>query len=120
MPALFFWAKPLLVANLFALRHLGLWIPKGRVMFFKTLTAAMALAAAPAAADLTLTGEAKMGLAFKHGELAAQSGAQMTARASGITDGGLEYGIIMDVDLSGFNQDDDPRAQVYIMGGDQD
>ncbi|QCO55686.1 porin [Pseudorhodobacter turbinis] len=86
-------------------------------MSFNTLATALVLLASPAMAELKLSGEAKMGLVFDGQDLAALSGAQVTAHAYGTTDGGLEYGIIMDMDVSNFNRDDDPRAQVYISSG---
>ncbi|WP_050526969.1 porin [Pseudorhodobacter aquimaris] len=89
-------------------------------MNFTTLAAILALLATPAMAEMKLSGEAKMGLVFDGQDLAALSGAQMTAHAYGTTDGGLEYGVIMDIDVSNFNLDDDPRAQIYISSGGHD
>lgn len=75
----------------------------------------MLLAPLPATAEIKLTGDAKMGLSFDNQELKAVSAARITAHAYAETDGGLQYGVIVDLDLTNFS--DEPRGQVYISGG---
>lgn len=60
-----------------------------------------------------------MGLAFDGKDLKAVSGVRLTAHAYGVTDGGLEYGAVLDLDgiQSRTFGNDRPRGYVYIQGG---
>lgn len=84
------------------------------------LTAAALCASAPlATAEVVFSGEAKMGLVFDGKDLQAVAGTRITAHAYGVTDGGLEYGVVLDLDQvqsKAFNNDR-PRSSVYIQGG---
>jgi outer membrane protein OmpU len=76
-----------------------------------------------APAEILLTGQAKMGLRYESGKTSYAAGTRVTAQFSGTTDGGLEYGAIIDLDqtangLGSVFDSDTPRAQVYISGGD--
>ena len=90
------------------------------------LSAAVSLVAALlptlAPAEILLTGEAKMGLRHVDGKTNAAAGTRITARFSGVTDGGMEFGAIVDLDQTGTGTDavffgDAPRAQVFISSG---
>lgn len=76
----------------------------------------------PAQAEVVFSGEAKMGLVYDGKATQALAGTRMTATFSHQTDGGLEFGIILDLE-QGANgvrspfTDEQPRAQVYISGG---
>ncbi|RUS59664.1 porin [Pseudorhodobacter sp. E13] len=84
------------------------------------LTAAALCASAPlASAEVVFSGEAKMGLVFDGEDLKAVAGTRITAHAYGVTDGGLEYGIVLDMDqvnTKTFNRTR-PRSSVYIQSG---
>jgi outer membrane protein OmpU len=87
------------------------------------LVAALALLPTLAPAEILLRGEAKMGLSHESGETNYKAGTRVTARFSGTTDGGLEFGAIIDLDqtatgMGSVFDSNDPRAQVYISGGD--
>jgi outer membrane protein OmpU len=98
----------------------------------------LALAAAsPAYAEMTISGEAKMGLSFDGQDTEVRSGVRLTTHFSGVTDGGLEYGAIINLQTTssgavcfeegagcgnpafGFNDDSRPGAQVYIGTANQ-
>jgi hypothetical protein len=98
----------------------------------------LALAAvSPAYAEMTISGEAKMGLSFDGQDTEARSGVRLTTHFSGVTDGGLEYGAIINLQTTnsgavcfeegagcgnpafGFNDDSRPGAQVYIGTANQ-
>ncbi len=90
----------------------------------KTIPLVIALGLLPslASAEILLRGQAKMGLRHESGETFAAAGTRVTAQFSRTTDGGLEYGAIIDLDQTATGLDsafdgDDPRAQVYISGG---
>ena len=101
------------------------------------MTALFCLCALPAAAEMTISGEAKMGLSFDGHETQARSGVRLTTHFSGVTDGGLEFGAIINLQTSntgqvcfgeqagcgnpafGFNDEDRPGAQVYIGTSNQ-
>lgn len=75
-----------------------------------------------AAAEIKLSGEAAMGLSFSNDDIQAITRTKLTAHFSGVTDGGLEYGVILDIDPFAFDEpvgfgQDRPRGQVYISGG---
>lgn len=75
-----------------------------------------------ATAQIALTGEAKMGLSHVNGKTNAAAGTRITARFSRVTDGGMEFGAIVDLDQTGTGTDavfrgDAPRAQVFIASG---
>lgn len=81
------------------------------------LPALLLLAPIPAAAELSLTGEAKMGLSTTSGGATESfSGARVTAHGYGITDGGLEYGAVLDLDGTRYGNES-PRGYVYLSGG---
>jgi outer membrane protein OmpU len=83
------------------------------------------LAPLPAAADLALSGEAKMGLIASGNDVQVFSAARVTAHAYGITDGGIQYGAVLDLDISRFDlgvgksrfDDEASGGYVYISGG---
>jgi outer membrane protein OmpU len=90
----------------------------------KTIRLVIALTLLPSLAqsDIVLSGQAKMGLRHESGKTFAAAGTRVTAQFSRTTDGGLEYGAIIDLDqtatgLGAVFDGDDPRAQVYISGG---
>jgi hypothetical protein len=102
------------------LRHSANKDEKGAVMRQNCLVAALValplLSAPPAVAEIRLKGDAKMGLSFDANGLKAISAARVTAHAYGTTDGGLEYGMVLDLDITNYS-DDPPRGQVYISSG---
>lgn len=90
----------------------------------KTIRLAIALILLPSLgqSEIVLSGQAKMGLRHESGKTFAAAGTRVTAQFSRTTDGGLEYGAIIDLDQTATGLDsvfdsDDPRAQVYISGG---
>ena len=94
-----------------------LLLNKGKSNMRACLFLLLALAAPmPAAAEITLNGEAKMGLTTSGGDVQGFSGARLTAHAHGVTDGGMEYGAVLDLDNSRYG-DEAPRGYVYISGG---
>jgi hypothetical protein len=86
------------------------------------LALTLGLLALPASAEIRITGQAAMGLTHESGKTSYAAGTRVTATFSGVTDGGMEYGAIIDLDqtANGLDQvfnSDAPRAQVYISGG---
>lgn len=94
-------------------------------MRYSLLSFLVLLAPLPAAAEIIFSGEAKMGLVFDGKDMKAKSGVRLTAHAYGVTDGGLEYGAVLDLDTAqnpafpntSVFRNDRPRGYVYISGG---
>ena len=128
-------AKVLWLANPPPLRHLQ---PKSRglsaarrfvdtreIRMRRLILTLSLLAPFSAAAEISLSGEAKMGLTALGSDVQAFSVARVTGHAYGITDGGMEYGAVFDLDTSRFDldlgkslfNDETPRGYVYISGG---
>lgn len=87
------------------------------------LVAALALLPTFAPAEVLFSGQAKMGLRHESGKTSYAAGTRVTTQFSGTTDGGLEFGAIIDLDqtatgMGSVFDSNDPRAQVYISGGD--
>lgn len=74
------------------------------------------LAPLPATAEIKLTGDAKMGFSYNKQDLKAVSAARITAHAYAETDGGLQYGVIVDLDITNYSEE--PRGQIFISRGD--
>lgn len=73
-----------------------------------------------ALAEIRLSGEAAMGLAYEQGKTQVVSDMQITLHASRITDGGVEFGAVLDINQSPSRafRHDPPRAYVYMATGD--
>jgi hypothetical protein len=74
-----------------------------------------------ASAEIALGGEARMGLRYESGKTSVAAGTRITARASGVTDGGVEFGAVINLDQTGTGmapvfRGDPPQVQVYISG----
>jgi hypothetical protein len=80
------------------------------------------LIAAPCAgmADIALTGQAAMGLGFEQGKTTAVSDLQLSLRAARVTDGGIEFGAVVDVPQRNRRafRTGPPRAVLYMSTGD--
>lgn len=72
-----------------------------------------------ALAEIALSGQAAMGLLHESGKTDAVSDLQLTLQASRVTDGGLEFGAVVDLNQSpsrAFRRTA-PRAYVYMSTG---
>ena len=75
--------------------------------------------ATPAAAELAFSGKAQMGLVFDGEDLKPAARVRVYAHAYGVTDGGLEYGMVVklyDEELNTMNPRP-PRGTAYIQSG---
>ena len=76
-------------------------------------------APAAALAEIKLSGQAAMGLALHDGKTDAVSDLQLTLHGSRVTDGGVEFGAVVDLNQSPSRviRSDPPRAYVYMSTG---
>ena len=70
-------------------------------------------------AEITLSGQAAMGLVHETGKIQSVSDMQLTLHASRVTDGGVEFGAVLDLDQSPSRafRHNPPRAYVYMSTG---
>ena len=84
------------------------------------ITAALILCAPTAAqAEIRLSGQAVMGLAFENGKTETVSETQFTLHASRVTDGGIEFGAVIDLNPAPTRafRNDPPRAFISMSTG---
>lgn len=72
-----------------------------------------------ATAEIRLSGQAAMGLVHEGGKTDAVSDLELTLHASRVTDGGIEFGAVVDVNQSPSRvfRRAAPRAYVYMSSG---
>lgn len=72
-----------------------------------------------ATAEIRLSGQAAMGLVHESGKTDAVSDLQLTMQASRVTDGGVEFGAVVDLNQSPSRafRSHQPRAYVYMSTG---
>lgn len=93
---------------------------KQRLLASALFCASLAVAPVAGLAEIALTGQAAMGLGFEQGKPQAVSDMQLTLQAARITDGGVEFGAVVDLNQPqsrGF-RDRPPRAALYMSIGD--
>lgn len=118
MPALFRLASQVIRAKLRATVQPMETAMKLHILLFAA--AAVILPPAIVSAEIALTGQAVMGLGLEQGKTTAISDIELTLHATRITDGGVEFGAMIDLNTpqSAGPRQGPPRAILYMSTGD--
>ena len=85
-----------------------------QVLVAMLILCAPIVAPATALAEIKLTGEAKMGLVAESGSSQVATGMRLTAQVSRVTDGGVEFGAVIEMNQSNYTNTPHSRPRNYL------